>query len=137
MSKTQVTDQNQIRFNQSLLVAGIVLALVLGWAWLVAVLFVLMASQHLGFDALAWLKQALGIRPRPIQEDPPPHRFARTVGAAFLGLATLAFALEAWTIGWILALVVASLALLNLTTRICLGCFLYFQLSMLKQRLSR
>jgi hypothetical protein len=89
MSKTQVTDQNQIRFNQSLLVAGIVLALFLGWAWLVAVLFVLMASQHLGFDALAWFKRALGIQPRPIQEDPRPHRFARTVGAVFAAYANL------------------------------------------------
>lgn len=114
MEKVQLTDQNQLRFNQSLLVATIPLAFALNLAWPVALLFVLMASQHLGFDALAWLKQSQGVRPRLVQEDPRPHRFARTVGAVFLGLATLTFA-------------VAALALLSLTTRVCVGCFPYFQ----------
>ncbi|RIH84237.1 hypothetical protein Mterra_02034 [Calidithermus terrae] len=137
MEKAQFTDQNQLRFNQSLLVATIPLAFALGLAWPVALLFVLMASHHLGFDALAWLKRSLGVRPRLTHEDPRPHRFARTVGAVFLGLATLAFGLEAWAVGWVLAFAVAALALLSLTTRVCVGCFLYFQLRMFQQRLSR
>ena len=102
MEKVQLTDQNQLRFNQSLLVAAIPLAFALN---------------------LAQAKPRRAAAPGP--GGPRPHRFARTVGAVFLGLATLAFGLEAW----VLAFAVAALALLSLTTRV--------QLRLFQHRLSR
>jgi hypothetical protein len=130
------TDANQLRFNQVLLTVLIPVALLLGQFWLVGVLFVLMLSQHLGFDGLVWLKQSLRVAPRALAENPRPHRFARTVGAAFLGLSSLAFLLGLTVVGAVLAIMVAALALLNLTTNFCVGCFMYFQLRMLRHRFS-
>lgn len=132
-----ITDRNQLRFNQVLLVVGLLLAFALDMVALVVVLFGLMWSQHLGFDALVWLKRTVGIKPQLHNEDPRPHRFARSVGAVFLGFASLALVLGASVLGWVLALLVAGLALLNLTTQICVGCFLYFQLRMLQHRFNR
>ncbi|MCV5707375.1 DUF4395 domain-containing protein, partial [Escherichia coli] len=79
------TDGNQLRFNQVLLVSLIPLALFIAQPWIVGVLFVLMLSQHLGFDALVWLKQLGRIPKQALDEDPRPHRFARSIGAVFLG----------------------------------------------------
>ena len=130
------TDANQLRFNQILLTVLIPIALLTGQFWLVGVLFVLMLSQHLGFDGLVWLKRSVGIASRVLPEDPRPHRFARTVGAVFLGAATLSFGVGWMAVGAVLAIMVAGLALLNLTTNICVGCFMYFQLRMLRYRFS-
>lgn len=131
------TDTNQLRFNQIVLLALTGLALLTAQPWVIGVLFVLMLSQHLGFDALVGLKRLGRIPQHIVKEDPRPHRFARSVGSAFLGLATLAFLWGANPVGWGLAIMVALLALLSLTTRICVGCFLYFQLRMLQHHLSR
>ncbi|MBF6593570.1 MAG: DUF4395 domain-containing protein [Thermaceae bacterium] len=131
------TDGNQLRFNQVLLVALIPLALLSAQPWIVGGLFVLMLSQHLGFDGLVWLKQRFRVPKQVLDEDPRPHRFARTVGAIFLGLASLSFLLGAVPLGWALGFIVVLLALLNLTTRICVGCFMYFQFRMLQHRFSR
>ncbi|GEM86690.1 DUF4395 domain-containing protein [Meiothermus granaticius] len=131
------TDIYQLRFNQVVLLALTGLALLTAQPWIIGVLFVLMFSQHLGFDALVGLKRLGRIPQHRVDEDPRPHRFARSVGSAFLGLAALAFLWGANPVGWVLAITVALLALLSLTTRICVGCFLYFQLRMLQHHLSR
>ena len=38
-------------------------------------------------------------------------------------------------LGWVLALTVAGLALLSLTTQICVGCFLYLHFRLWRYRL--
>jgi hypothetical protein len=58
-------------------------------------------------------------------EDPRPPRFAATVGVIFLGASTVAFALGAAVVGWVLALIVAALAGLAAVTGICVGCEMY------------
>lgn len=130
------TDANQLRFNQILLVVLIPLALFTGQFWLIGILFALMVSQHLGFDGLVWLKQTAGIKPQILGEDPVAHRFARSVGAIFLAAASLAFLAGFTVLGIILTLMVAALALLNLTTKICVGCLMYFQFRMVRYRFS-
>lgn len=130
------TDAIQLRFNQILLVALIPLALLSGQFWLIAVLFALMVSQHLGFDGLVWLKQTARIKPQILNEDPVAHRFARSVGAIFLAVASLAFIAGFAALGITLSLMVAALALLNLTTKICVGCILYYQFRMVRYRFS-
>ncbi len=67
-------------------------------------------------------------------DDPRPHNFAQGLGGIFMLASSLAFLFGAGIFGWILAAMVAALALLNLTTGICVGCFLYFQWKMLPHR---
>ena len=116
------TDRNQLRFNQALLV------LLLDLPWLVYLLFLLMASQHTPLDLMAVLKRLLRVPPQMVDEDPRPHRFARFLGAVFLGLASLALLLGLKPLGYALALLVALLAFVNLAFGFCLGCFLYLHL---------
>ncbi|AEB12840.1 DUF4395 domain-containing protein [Marinithermus hydrothermalis] len=129
------TDRNQLLFNQTLIVVGVLLSLLTGRAEGVYLLAALMASQHLGLDFMVALKRGLRIPARPVDEDPRPHRFARSVGAAFLIAAALAFSLGAPLVGWGLALVVALLAFINLAFGFCLGCFMYYQFRLLRHRL--
>jgi hypothetical protein len=60
----------------------------------------------------------------PIEDSRPP-RFANKVGVAFLGAASLAFALGFDPLGWALDLTVAALALAAAATGICAGCEIY------------
>jgi uncharacterized membrane protein len=121
-------DRNQLRFNQALLVVLLPLAALLDWPWLVYLLFLLMASQHTPWDLMVALKRLLRVPPAVVEEDPRPHRFARFLGAVFLGLASLFLLLGLKGVGYALALVVALLAFINLAFGFCLGCFLYLHL---------
>lgn len=121
-------DRNQLRFNQALLVVLLPLAALGDQPWLVYLLFLLMASQHTPWDLMVALKRLLRVPPKVVEEDPRPHRFARLLGAVFLGLASLFLLLGLKGVGYALALVVALLAFVNLAFGFCLGCFLYLHL---------
>ncbi|WP_448567800.1 DUF4395 domain-containing protein [Thermus sp.] len=121
-------DRNQLRFNQALLVVLLPLAALMDQPWLVYLLFLLMASQHTPWDLMVALKRLLRVPPKVVEEDPRPHRFARLLGAVFLGLASLFLLLGLKGVGYALALVVALLAFINLAFGFCLGCFLYLHL---------
>jgi uncharacterized membrane protein len=121
-------DRNQLRFNQALLVVLLPLAALWDQPWLVYLLFLLMASQHTPWDLMVALKRLLRVPPAVVEEDPRPHRFARFLGAVFLGLASLFLLLGLKGMGYALALVVALLAFINLAFGFCLGCFLYLHL---------
>ena len=121
-------DRNQLRFNQGLLVVLLPLAALWDQPWLVYLLFLLMASQHTPWDLMVALKRLLRVPPAVVEEDPRPHRFARFLGAVFLGLASLFLLLGLKGVGYALALVVALLAFINLAFGFCLGCFLYLHL---------
>jgi len=66
------------------------------------------------------------VRPRlgpPTElEDPRPPRFAATIGAAVLGIATVFLVLGRPGVAWALALVVVALAGLAAISGICVGC---------------
>lgn len=69
------------------------------------------------------------IKPRIVEDDPNPHRFAQGVGAVFLLVASMVFFFtSAPGIGLALDLIVFVLAAINLTTGFCAGCFVYYQL---------
>ena len=69
------------------------------------------------------------LRPRVVEDDPAPHRFAQGVGATFLIVSSLLLFLTHLTIlGWILDLIVFVLAGINLTVGFCAGCFVYYWL---------
>ena len=72
------------------------------------------------------------LKPRVVEDDPAPHRFAQGVGAAFLIAATLVlFLTRAYAVGWTLDLIVFVLAAINLTVGFCAGCFVYYHLGRL------
>ena len=69
------------------------------------------------------------LRPRIVEDDPAPHRFAQGVGAAFLIASSLVLNLtNATAVGWGLDLIVFVLAGINLTVGFCAGCFVYYHL---------
>jgi ABC-type uncharacterized transport system permease subunit len=71
-------------------------------------------------------------KPRVVEDDPAPHRFAQGVGAVFLIAATLVlFLTTAYALGWALDLIVFVLAGINLTVGFCAGCFVYYHLGRL------
>lgn len=127
-------DANVLRFNQIAIVSGISAALLIQQPIIVATIGAVLLAGSLdprlaGFKRLysSLIRPALRVAVNPSQDDPRPHNFAQGLGGVFLLLATLAF-LGGWSlIGWSLAVLVAALALLNLTTSFCLGCFLYYQ----------
>ena len=69
------------------------------------------------------------LKPRVVEDDPAPHRFAQAIGATFLVAATAVLYLTtAATAGWVLDLIVFVLSTLNFTVGFCAGCFVYYQL---------
>lgn len=72
------------------------------------------------------------LKPRVVEDDPAPHRFAQGVGAAFLIASSMLFFLVHVPVaGWTLDLIVFVLATLNFTVGFCAGCFVYYQLGRL------
>jgi hypothetical protein len=68
-------------------------------------------------------------KPRIVEDDPAPHRFAQGVGAAFLIVASIVlFFTKAAPLGWTLDLIVFVLAAINLTVGFCAGCMVYYYL---------
>ena len=69
------------------------------------------------------------VRPRIVEDDPVPHRFAQGVGATLLLASTLVlFLTKAAVVGWTLDLIVFVLVSMNLTVGFCAGCFVYYHL---------
>jgi hypothetical protein len=58
-------------------------------------------------------------------EDSRPPRFANIVGAIFLSSATLCFVAGFTTAGWVLSLIVTTLASFAAISGICVGCEMY------------
>ncbi len=135
-------DANVLKANQISIVGLIMLAWLLQFSPLVAVVGLVMLLGTLE-PRLALFKQFYLHIFRPTfkiqvlleQDDPRPHNFAQGLGSVFLGLSSLFFVLGSPNLGWIVAFLVLALALLNLTTKICVGCFLYFQWRQLSYRL--
>jgi Domain of unknown function (DUF4395) len=127
---TDVIDARAPRTNQAVMGALALVAFFTGAEWLPALLAAQLAigltlGRRFCLPCLLYFEL---IQPRfgegPIEDSRPP-RFANVVGVLFLGTAALAFALEASTLGWILTLIVAALALLAAATGFCAGCETY------------
>jgi hypothetical protein len=127
---TDVIDARAPRFNQAVIGSLALLAFLLGLEWLPAVLAAQLAIG-LAFGrqyCLPCFFYFEVIQPRVGEghiEDARPPRFANMVGVAFLGGATLGFLLDAATLGWVLTVIVAALALLAAATGLCMGCEMY------------
>jgi hypothetical protein len=117
-------------------VAGYLLGLAYsGVAWVLPVLAVMMlaavASPALNLPRQLYLhvlRPSGIVRPRIVQEDPAPHRFAQLVGGVFLAAASIFVITGFLVVAWALAWIVAALAFLNFAFNICVGCIMYAQL---------
>jgi hypothetical protein len=79
-----------------------------------------------------WVRPAVDPTPDEFEDARPP-RFAQLIGSIFLLAATAAFVLSWSAAGWVLTLIVAVLAALAATTRICVGCIIYEKALMERQ----
>jgi hypothetical protein len=137
-------DAHVLRFNQICIVVLLVLAASLNLPLLVGLVAAVMLLGTLE-PRLALFKQVYALIVRPllrlssqlVEDDPRPHNFAQGLGGVFLFFSGLAFLLGLPLVGWVIAGLVVALALLNLTTGICVGCFLYFQWRLLPHRLQK
>lgn len=132
-------DTHLIKFSQVWVVALTGIAFVAQWSPLVAIAAVALAISAAAPAAspfrLLYRRVALPagiVKPRVVEDDPAPHRFAQGVGATFLVAASLVlFLTGAVALGWILDLIVFVLAGINLTVGFCAGCFVYYHLGRL------
>jgi hypothetical protein len=127
---TDVVDARAPRFLQATVGLVSVLALLTGWWGLFGLLALqLVAGLTLGrrwcLPCVAYFRF---VQPRlgegPVEDARPP-RFANMVGATVLTAASVAFLTGLETVGTVLGVVVAVLALLAATTGLCVGCELY------------
>lgn len=130
-------DRAALKVNQASIVAGTIIAFLLGVSlggpWLILLVGLVMVVGTLrrtqGFRPVYLLLRRTGlIKPRVVVDDPAPHLFAQALGATFLLASFVAFMLGATPVGWALAWIVAILAFVNLAVNFCAGCFLYYQL---------
>ncbi|AWN22592.1 DUF4395 domain-containing protein [Deinococcus irradiatisoli] len=135
------TDLAALKFNQLSVVGLTALALITRTPWISGVLGAAMLFGA-AFPQRSPLRAAyralsprLGLTPQIVDEAPDAHHFAQGVGSAFL-LASFAALLGGFTgLGVALGFTVIGLAMLNLTTQICVGCLLYYRYKLLRYRL--
>lgn len=117
-------DSNLPRFSQAVQAGLLALAFLLDLRWLVVLVAIVLIAAALGgpsWNLLAHLYRKLPIRPGEMEPAAPP-RFAQTIGAVFLTVASFAlFGFERetttwWVLGWGPALAVAVLAGLAAST---------------------
>lgn len=139
-SETPRVDAHLLKFSQAWTVGLTALAFVLQSRWLavVAALCLLISAAIPAVGPFRLLYRFVAVplrllRPRVVEDDPAPHRFAQAVGATFLiaSSAVLFLAPGAAAVGWALDLIVFALSLVNLTVGFCMGCFVYYQLGRL------
>jgi hypothetical protein len=125
-----VIDSRAPRTNQAVVGVVSVLAIAIGWWWLLALLALQLAigltlGRRFCLPCLLYFEV---IQPRfgegPLEDSRPP-RVANMIGLVVLGAASVAYAVGLGTLGFGLGALVAALALLAATTGFCTGCEAY------------
>lgn len=126
----QVDPRGQ-RFGAGLSAVVLVLAFGLSLPWLAVLVGLNLAisaafGTRLFLPGRLWpvIRRTLRLGPVALEHEYPP-RFAQALGATFIGLGAVAFAVGATPLGWLLAGAVAILQVLLAATGICVGCRLY------------
>ncbi|BDG61427.1 DUF4395 domain-containing protein [Caldinitratiruptor microaerophilus] len=128
-----------VRFSQAAMVVFILIGILLRQPLFTsAVLVILLLGLAFGPQANLFFRVARPLLVRRLAGAPTEAaellRFNQSIAAGLLALAQLAFfALGSPVAGWVLSLAVALAAGLALTGH-CVGCFLYYQLRMLRHR---
>jgi hypothetical protein len=125
-----VIDARGPRVNQAVIGCLALVAFLVGWWPLLAILAAqLVIGLTLGrrwcLPCLAYFELIQPLVGEGPIEDARPPRFANAIGAAVLGLASVAHAIGLHSVGWALGLLVAGLALLAAVTGLCVGCRIY------------
>jgi hypothetical protein len=128
-----------VTLNRWMLVSGVLLALITQQPLITTILFLILLGAVIGGPRYSLVsiigKQIFADRiPGAEQEDFKLTRFNNTIAASLLGLAQIAFIAGAPVWGWIFSLMVAIAAGIAIAG-FCVGCFLFFQLRMLRYRL--
>lgn len=126
----EIIDSRAPRFNQVVVGLLALIAVVMGWPWLLGLLaFQLVVGLTFGrrycLPCLAYFELVQPFVGEGMLEDSRPPRFANMVGAGVLSTATVAYVAGSETAGAALGLTVAALALLAATTGFCAGCRAY------------
>lgn len=126
----EVIDSRAPRYNQAVVGALSLLAVVTGWWGILAALALQLAvgltlGRRYCLPCLFYFEVVQRRFGEGRLEDARPPRFANMVGVAFLTAASLAYALGAATLGAVLGGLVAALALLAAATGLCAGCEAY------------
>jgi hypothetical protein len=134
-----VIDSRAPRFNQAVIGALAVAAVVLGWWWLLAVLagqlaVGLLLGRRLCLPCVLYFQVVQPLAGEGPLEDARPPRFANMVGAVVLTVAALSWALGAQVAGLVFGSMVAALALLAAATGFCAGCEAYMLAARLRGR---
>ncbi len=131
-------DQSAIKVNQAFIISLLILAFVLNSLPLVAfVALVMLVGTAVPSFALFQLiyrrvfRPLRLVRPRVIDDNPEPHRFAQGVGGTIVTLGLVLLAVGQPVPGWALVWLVIALAAANLFLGFCAGCFMYYQFNRL------
>jgi hypothetical protein len=125
-----VIDSRAPRFNQVVVGLLALVAVVAGWPWLLGLLALqlvvgLTFGRRYCLPCLAYFELVQPLVGEGRLEDSRPPRFANMVGAAVLTVAFLASLAGFDTLGIMLGLLVAALALLAAASGFCAGCEAY------------
>ena len=134
----QKVDHSALRVNQAMIIGLSLIAFVLNFPWLAAVVLLFMAygtvRRQPGFRFVytGLLKPRGWVKPDVINDNPEPHVFAQGFGAVVLGIGVVALFAGAPILGWALVWLVIALAALNLFVGFCAGCAVYYWLGKLR-----
>lgn len=137
MNGLKKIDQSALASSQATIVLCNLLAFILDWPWLAALvtaamlLGTLLGRPGFGFVYHLVLKPLRLVRPQIVLDNPEPHRFAQGFGGTVMLAASLLLYLGQPVPGWALVWLVAALAALNAFGGFCVGCFLYYRLGRL------
>jgi thiol-disulfide isomerase/thioredoxin len=125
-----VIDAHAPRFAQATLASLLVLAFATRWWPLVALLAAqwaigLVLGRRYCVPCLLYFEVVQPLLGEGPIEDARPPRFANLLGALVMGAATIMFVAGVGVVGWALALLVASLALVAAVAGVCVGCEVY------------
>ena len=127
---TDVIDSRAPRFNQATVGVLALVAVLTGWWFLLALLAAqlvvgLVLGRRYCLPCLAYFELVQPTFGEGPLEDARPPRFANMVGAAVLTMSFASYLAGLETVGAVLGLLVAGLALLAGATGFCAGCEAY------------
>lgn len=131
-------DRSALRFGQISLIVVLAVGFVLGIEEFIYVAAFMLGAALVAPQVAPQLLLYRGLVRRGLvrteihDEDPTPHRFAQKMGFGVLLIGTIGSIIGLGGLAWGAGIVVMALALVNVTTGFCAGCFVHAQLARLR-----